>query len=700
MYTNKAFSTNFKLFSILLCLFLFLTISSFSQTSPRLIIDGRTITSSPGPVIEQGRTLVPIRIISEELGATVSWDEINRTVLIELGDKSALLKIDSLIFEVGKGSNNFDTSDVPAKIISDRTFVPLRLVSNVLGAEIGWDDSSRTVTINSSNKIPYRPYSDLTINISSGKNIQGQTSLALSSKNGFPANAAEVRYYLLDIGTRKGTMIARGQNPGGNYTWLPETERQGDKIVFAALYDSNGNFIKGGSASVNIAINPKITIKNPGNGSVITESPLNFSVDLNFAPKYIKYEMTYQDRDKKTTTSEADPYGPFTWAFMSEDNGLISLKAIAYDNNNQAFESPPINIQLALEKKLSLAGVKNGNSIQNPVTLSANRNFQVSETQYIMRDPLTQKETILFSSGYGSYKWFPKPEESGNKELYVRVKDTRLTPYTSEPIYVTVIGTPKVYLEGIGPNQVLTGSQKLKAGSNVDATDLKVILENPANGSRKTILSGFNLSQELSWTPASEDSGNRIIYVEGKYQGQSLVSEKVNFRVYLGTIYTAKPVIEKSSFQNFASEMALNSAEKTGMSAALQTAQAILETGWGQSVPVDKYTGKFSYNLFGIKGTGPAGSVTSNTWEEYNGTVFRIDAAFRAYSNASQSWDDHKNLLLKAQRYSIFRDVMHSSTQGAWALRRAGYATDSQYPLKLINIVNTYNLNQLDEKSF
>lgn len=134
MYTNKTFSTNFKLFSILLCLFLFITISSFSQTSPRLIIDGRTITSSPGPVIEQGRTLVPIRIISEELGATVSWDEINRTVLIELGDKSALLKIDSLIFEVGKGSNNFDTSDVPAKIISDRTFVPLRLVSNVLGA--------------------------------------------------------------------------------------------------------------------------------------------------------------------------------------------------------------------------------------------------------------------------------------------------------------------------------------------------------------------------------------------------------------------------------------------------------------------------------------------------------------------------------------------------------------------------------------
>ncbi len=43
---------------------------------------------------------------------------------------------------------------------------------------------------------------------------------------------------------------------------------------------------------------------------------------------------------------------------------------------------------------------------------------------------------------------------------------------------------------------------------------------------------------------------------------------------------------------------------------------------------------------------------------------------------------------------------MHNSTQGAWALRRAGYATDSQYPIKLINIINAYNLQLLDEKSF
>ena len=133
------------------------------------------------------------------------------------------------------------------------------------------------------------------------------------------------------------------------------------------------------------------------------------------------------------------------------------------------------------------------------------------------------------------------------------------------------------------------------------------------------------------------------------------------------------------------------------MSAALQTAQAILETGWGQSVPVDKYDGQFSNNLFGIKGTGSAGSVTSNTWEEYNGVSFRIDDEFRAYNNVSESWADHNDLLLTKSRYEPFREVMFDSTQGAWALRRCGYATDSQYSVKLINIINLYNLKELDE---
>ncbi|MFA9422122.1 MAG: glycoside hydrolase family 73 protein, partial [Sedimentibacter sp.] len=142
-----------------------------------------------------------------------------------------------------------------------------------------------------------------------------------------------------------------------------------------------------------------------------------------------------------------------------------------------------------------------------------------------------------------------------------------------------------------------------------------------------------------------------------------IITEEVEFTIYTKKLYTALPIIEKDKFLDLVSDLSTETEEKTGMSAALQTAQAILETGWGQSVPVDKYDGQLSNNLFGIKGTGSSGSVTSNTWEEYNGVAFRIDAEFRAYSTVSDSWADHNNLLLTLSRYEPFRQVMFDSTQ-------------------------------------
>ena len=146
--------------------------------------------------------------------------------------------------------------------------------------------------------------------------------------------------------------------------------------------------------------------------------------------------------------------------------------------------------------------------------------------------------------------------------------------------------------------------------------------------------------------------------------------------------------------------LAIEAMNKTGMAASIQMAQAILETGWGQYVPVDKYTGRISRNLFGIKGKGSAGSIISNTWEEYNGVLYRIDDYFRAYNSVNESWNDHKKLLLTKERYQIFRDVMFDYVRGAYAIRRAGYATDSGYSGKLIKIINDNNLRKLDEVSF
>ena len=58
---------------------------------------------------------------------------------------------------------------------------------------------------------------------------------------------------------------------------------------------------------------------------------------------------------------------------------------------------------------------------------------------------------------------------------------------------------------------------------------------------------------------------------------------------------------------------------------------------------------------------------------------------------------DHNRFLLTGARYEPFRKVMYDSSQGAWALKRAGYATDSKYPMKLMRIIESYGLLELDQ---
>jgi hypothetical protein len=85
----------------------------------------------------------------------------------------------------------------------------------------------------------------------------------------------------------------------------------------------------------------------------------------------------------------------------------------------------------------------------------------VNETQYVLRDAGTGKETILKTVPYGQYVWFPGPEFSGDKELSVRVRDVHGTTYESSPVRVKVDGAPGILLQGIGPKQVVTGETKL-----------------------------------------------------------------------------------------------------------------------------------------------------------------------------------------------------------------------------------------------
>lgn len=665
--------------------------------SIKLIVDGKDITSKSMPIIKNGRTLVPVRFISEELGAMVSWDENDRVAKIEKDNKIILLKIDSRLVQYLNEKDNYFLSDVAPIIINERTYVPLRLISNVLGIGIDWNGVNRIVEVNSNVKSEFTPFFQEKIStISSGQTIEGKTDLQIQLPNGIPKDGVEIKYLLLDPETSMGRVVARGNDLTGKYVWLPRLKDNGKKALVAAIYDSKGNFISGDSIAVNVKVVPKVSLTGIENGQVISDNIL-LGADVNFVASYVKYEIVNLDKNKTTLTTQLDPYGPYNFAPKVNENGNYSIKAIAYDENDQPYTSETVNIRIEVPYKLGFSGVTNGMTINKPVTLLAVRNFDVTETVYILRDPKTGVEEVLSKQAYGSYKWFPGPQYSGTKELLVIVKDTVGISHQTQGIPVILSGKPNLILEGVGPKQVITSEVKIKTLNNIGLKSVDYVLTNPTKGTKKVIATKQDPSIEFKFIPTTAEIGYTNIKAVGIYNGKTVESEEIPIKIYLGKIYGPQPIIEKSKFLGLASSLAKESWENTGMSAALQTAQAILETGWGQSVPVDKYNGKISNNLFGIKGKGTAGSVISNTWEEYNGTIFRIDAEFRAYKNVNESWLDHKEFLLTRERYGIFKEVMYDSSQGAWALRRAGYATDSLYAIKLMNIIKQYNLEELDK---
>lgn len=112
-------------------------------------IDGVKQTYDVPPVLENGRTLVPLRGIFESLGASVEWNQKQQLVRASHSGTKIQLRIGSKSPTV---NGKIVPIDVPAKMTSGRTIVPLRFVGEALGATVQYDSANRAVKITSVKK--------------------------------------------------------------------------------------------------------------------------------------------------------------------------------------------------------------------------------------------------------------------------------------------------------------------------------------------------------------------------------------------------------------------------------------------------------------------------------------------------------------------------------------------------------------------
>ena len=127
----------------------------FAEKDITVELDGQKIEFDVNPEIIDGRTLVPLRKIFEEIGAMVKWNDDTQTVSARKNSKTITLTIDSADLQIDKGKTDDDgnpiietvTLEVPAQLSSGRTLVPVRAISESFGLNVEWDDENQKVII-------------------------------------------------------------------------------------------------------------------------------------------------------------------------------------------------------------------------------------------------------------------------------------------------------------------------------------------------------------------------------------------------------------------------------------------------------------------------------------------------------------------------------------------------------------------------
>lgn len=118
----------------------------FASSNINIYINGQHSPAVPRAYVEDGRTYVPLRYITEKLGFNVDWIEEQQAIIIQRKN------FPTLKLFVGKSHAQFGGKkiylDAPVQIRGNRAFVPVRFISEQLGYSVSWVPSGNKVLIN------------------------------------------------------------------------------------------------------------------------------------------------------------------------------------------------------------------------------------------------------------------------------------------------------------------------------------------------------------------------------------------------------------------------------------------------------------------------------------------------------------------------------------------------------------------------
>lgn len=168
---------------------------------------------------------------------------------------------------------------------------------------------------------------------------------------------------------------------------------------------------------------------------------------------------------------------------------------------------------------------------------------------------------------------------------------------------------------------------------------------------------------------------------------------KLLFFLLIGHMFSG-PEVDKVSYIHQYKDLAVVEMHRTGIPASITLAQALHESNAGKSPLALE-----ANNHFGIKCKSYwQGSTYYHKDDDLDIKGRLVESCFRSYATAVESFVDHSNFLSQTKHYeSLFILDKEDFVSWAWGLKQCGYATDPNYAVKLIKIINRYDLTQYDK---
>lgn len=333
---------------------------TYSGNEFRLSVNGKLLKTSMPPIVFEGYSVVPAREVFESLGAKVEWNSAKRTVSVAYSGKQVLLTIDSTRATVDGVKINMP---IAAKIINDKTMIPVRFVGEQLGWTVDFDSANDTVKISNQQKTAEQ---NAVTALKWEKNKADTAGFFTVVTN---AKKIEYSVFTMDNPSRIVLDLQNTTNQSGkssiavndrNVTQIRSGQHENVLRLVIDLTETSGYTVDSDGSSIVVTVSLKQTAASATPSATPTqkpsETPGTATATPSATPSQSPKPTALPWKAERYVTIDAGHGGNDPGAVYQDENGNVVLKA----DGTPAAQEKEINLAVALkvQRNLEAAGVK------------------------------------------------------------------------------------------------------------------------------------------------------------------------------------------------------------------------------------------------------------------------------------------------------------------------------------------------------